>query len=55
MPSIKGSCMGLEKNDFPTGIVLMIPEGLCNFLCYLDVQSIGGIRTWTSEGILLIT
>ena len=49
---IKGSCMGLEKNDVPTGIVKIRYGILCNFFCHLYENNIRGIITWSCEGLL---
>ena len=49
---IKGSCMGLEKNDVPTGIVKIRYVILCNLFRHLDGNNLRGIITWSSEGLL---
>ena len=49
---IKGSCMGLDQNDFPTGIFKTRSAILCNLFRHIDGKSLGSIITWASEGLL---
>ena len=53
-PMIKGSCMSLDQNDVPTGIVKMVSTILYNLFCHLDRNSLGNISTWASEVLLCI-
>ena len=52
IPRIKGLCMGLDQNYFPTGIVKMISAILCNLFCHIYGNNLGSIITWASEGLL---
>ena len=53
-PMIKGSCMSLDQNDVPTGIVKMRSTILYNLFHHIYRNSLRSIIIWVSEGILWI-
>ena len=54
-PNIKGPCIGLDQNYVPTYIVRIRSAIFLNLFFHLDGNSLVGIITWSSEGLLLIT
>ena len=54
MPSVKGSCMGLDQNNVLTGIVKIISAILCIlFLIYMETV-LGTVRVSYESYVLLI-